>query len=211
MSSSLLELLGNNFLIVIVFSCGALLLIVPYGVIEAKSRTESVTASTKLGKALYFRKITAAGITAASLIVVGMIYAALSFSAWKVSRYYGCEIGDAMELNWKLSDYNGMSFCAFYLLHMLCLFLLGLSVNVLAVMRALRTANSATAVACTLPLALLLLVFHFAYDPSSKTERLRYFGIQWEPYGVVVCLCLIVALLTGVKLWRIRRSDLATR
>ena len=211
MSSSLLELLGNNFLIVIVFSCGALLLIVPYGVIEAKSRTESVTASTKLGKALYFRKITAAGITAASLIVVGMIYAALSFSAWKVSRYYGCEIGDAMELNWKLSDYNGMSFCAFYLLHMLCLFLLGLSVNVLAVMRALRTANSATAVACTLPLALLLLVFHFAYDPSSKTERLRYFGIRWEPYGVLGCLCLIVALLTGVKLWRIRRSDLATR
>ncbi|MBR3077241.1 MAG: hypothetical protein IKH07_04905, partial [Oscillospiraceae bacterium] len=75
----------------------------------------------------------------------------------------------------------------------------------------LRTANSATAVACTLPLALLLLVFHFAYDPSSKTERLRYFGIRWEPYGVLGCLCLIVALLTGVKLWRIRRSDLATR
>ena len=200
MSSSLLELLGNNFLIVIVFSCGALLLIVPYGVIEAKSRTESVTASTKLGKALYFRKITAAGITAASLIVVGMIYAALSFSAWKVSRYYGCEIGDAMELNWKLSDYNGMSFCAFYLLHMLCLFLLGLSVNVLAVMRALRTANSATAVACTLPLALLLLVFHFAYDPSSKTERLRYFGIRWEPYGVVSVLALITTIIAVTEI-----------
>ena len=60
MSYDLIGMLEDNFLIVIVFSCGALLLTVPYGVLEAKSRTEGLSAATKTGRAHYAKKLAAA-------------------------------------------------------------------------------------------------------------------------------------------------------
>lgn len=206
MSYDLFALLNGNFLIVIVCSCAALLLVVPYGVGEAKSRTEGLSAASKAGRAHGRKKLAAAVLAAGLVIGLGALLAALAIAQWGLSRYSGCEVGDAMDVCWGLAEYQGLPFGAFYLLRLLELVLLGLAVNTLAALLSLRIANSVTAIACALPLPLALLAFHVCYD-MAYLEKPVHFGLRLEPCGIVVCLCLTSLLLTGVRIWRSRRRD----
>ena len=221
MSYDLIAMLEDNFLIVIVFSCGALLLTVPYGVLEAKSRTESLSASTKTGRAHYSRKLAGAALASGLVIGLGVLLAILAFSQWKVSRYYGCDIGDAMNICWDETSYlhfssyhrfyqtaawNGMSFGAFYGLRLLLLFLLGLSVNLLAAILSLRIKNAVTAIACTLPLALLLLVYHLAYSALST----GFLHTSGHPCELVAGIVLLTLLITAARIFKNRRAEVCT-
>ena len=219
MSYDLIAMLEDNFLIVIVFSCGALLLTVPYGVLEAKSRTEGLSASTKTGRAHYGRKLAGAALASGIMIGLGVLLAVLAFSQWKVSRYYGCDIGDAMNIGWDEDSYlhfcsyrrffntnslYGVRFGAFYGLRLLLLFLLGLCVNLLAAILSLRIKNAVTAIACTLPMALFLLVYHLAYNmPDSGFIR-----TPGHPYEVVAVLFLLTTGITATAILRRRKKDL---
>ena len=218
MSYDLIAMLEDNFLIVIVFSCGALLLTVPYGVLEAKSRTEGLSASTKTGRAHYSRKLAGAALASGIVIGLGVLLAVLAFSQWKVSRYYGCNIGDAMNICWDKTSYlhftsysrffnttswNGVSFGAFYGLRLLLLFLLGLCVNLLAAILSLRMKNAVTAIASTLPLALALLAYHLAYNAPSL-GGLTPLHISGHPNALAAGLGLLTLL---VAAWRIRQND----
>lgn len=206
MSYDLFALLNGNYLIVIACSCAALLLVVPYGVGEAKSRTEGLSAASKAGRAHGRKKLAAAVLAAGLVIGLGALLAALAIAQWGVSRYSGCGIGDAMDVCWGLTEYQGLTFGAFYLLRLLEHALLGLAVNTLAALLSLWIANSVTAIACTLPLPLALIAFHVGYD-MAYLEKPVLFGLRWEPCGIVVCLCLSAMLLTGVRIWRSRRRD----
>ena len=218
MSYDLIGMLEDNFLIVIVFSCGALLLTVPYGVLEAKSRTEGLSASTKTGRAHYRKKLAASTLAAGMIIGIGLLLAFIAFSQWKVSRYYGCDIGDAMNICWDETSYlhftsyhrfynttslYGVSFGAFYGLRLLLLFLLGLSVNLLAAILSLRIKNAVTAIACTLPLALLLFVYHLAYNALST----GFLHTSGHPGEVVAGLFILTIVITAAKVWTFQRKD----
>lgn len=218
MSYDLIGMLEDNFLIVIVFSCSALLLTVPYGVLEAKSRTEGLSASTKTGRAHYSRKLASAALASGIVIGLGVLLAVLTFSQWKVSRYYGCDIGDAMNICWNNTSYlhftsysrfynttswNGVSFGAFYGLRLLLLFLLGLCVNLLAAILSLRIKNAVTAIACTLPLALLLLVYHLAYNAPS----IGFLHTSGHPCEIVVGLFILTIVIIAAKVWTGKRKD----
>lgn len=218
MSYDLIGMLEDNFLIVIVFSCGALLLTVPYGVLEAKSRTESLSASTKTGRAHYSRKLAGAALASGLVIGLGVLLAILAFSQWKVSRYYGCDIGDAMNICWdensylsftsyrrffNTSSWNGVSFGAFYGLRLLLLFLLGLCVNLLAAILSLRIKNAVTAIACTLPLALLLPVYHLAYNSPDG----GFIHTPGHPSEMTAGLCVLTGLLAAFAIGRKQRQD----
>ena len=203
MSYDLIGMLEDNFLIVIVFSCGALLLTVPYGVLEAKSRTEGLSAATKTGRRHYAKKLTAAVLAAALVIGLGILLAVLAFSQWKVSRYYGCDVGDAMDICWDIGSWKGVTFGAYYGLRLLLLFLLGLSGNLLAAILSLRMKNAVTAIACTLPLALALLVYHLAYNAPSL-GGLSPLHISGHPNALAAGLGLLTLL---VAAWRIRQND----
>ena len=218
MSYDLIGMLEDNFLIVIVFSCGALLLTVPYGVLEAKSRTEGLSASTKTGRAHYRKKLAASTLAAGMIIGIGLLLALLAFSQWGVSRYYGCDVGDAMNICWDESSYlsftsyrrffnttswYGVSFGAFYGLRLLLLFLLGLSVNLLAAILSLRIKNAVTAIACTLPLALFLLVCHLAYNAPDG----GFIHTPGHPCEMTAGLCVLTGLLTVLAISRKQRQD----
>lgn len=214
MSYDLIGILEDNFLIVIVFSCGALLLTVPYGVLEAKSRTEGLSASTKTGRAHYGRKLAGAALASGIMIGLGVLLAVLTFFQWKVSRYYGCDVGDAMNICFdnntsysrffNTTAWSGMSYGAFYGLRLLLLFLLGLCVNLLAAILSLRIKNAVTAIACTLPMALFLLVYHLAYNmPDSGFIR-----TPGHPYEVVAVLFLLTTGITATAILRRRKKDL---
>ena len=218
MSYDLIGMLEDNFLIVIVFSCGALLLTVPYGVLEAKSRTEGLSASTKTGRAHYRKKLAASALAAGMIIGIGLLLALLAFSQWKVSRYYGCDIGDAMNICWDETSYlhftsyprfynttslYGVSFGAFYGLRLLLLFLLGLCVNLLAAILSLRIKNAVTAIACTLPLALLLFIYHLAYNALST----GFLHTSGHPGEVVAGLFILTIVITAAKVWTVQRKD----
>ncbi len=206
MSYDLFGLLSSNFLIVIACSCAALLLVVPYGVGEAKSRTEDLSVASKAGRAHGRKKLAAAVLAAGLVIGLGALLAVLAITQWGVSRYSGCDIGDAMDICWNLTEYHGLTFGAFYLLRLLEHALLGLAVNTLAALLSLRIANSVTAIACALPLPLALIAFHVGYD-MAYLEKPVHIGLHWEPCGIVACLCLSAMLLTGVRIWRSRRRD----
>lgn len=215
MSYDLIGMLEDIFLIVIVFSCAALLLTVPYGVLEAKSRTEGLSASTKTGRAHYGKKLAASALASGIVIGLGVLLAVLAFSQWKVSRYYGCDIGDAMNICFDHShtayrrffnttSWNGMSFGAYYGLRLLLLFLLGLSVNLLAAILSLRIKNAVTAIACTLPLALFLLVYHLAYNAPDG----GFIRTSGHPCEVVAGLFLLAIGITAAKVWTGNRKDI---
>lgn len=213
MSYDLIAMLKDNFLIVIVFSCAALLLTVPYGVLEAKSRTEGLSVSTKTGRSHYSRKLASAALASGIVIGLGVLLAVLAFSQWKVSRYYGCDIGDAMIICLDRTSYsrfydttswNGVSFGAYYGLRLLLLFLLGLCVNLLSALLSLRIKNAVTAIACTLPLALLLLVYHLAYNAPS----IGFLRTSGHPCEVVVGLFLLTIVITAAKVWTGKRKDI---
>lgn len=214
MSYDLIAMLEDNFLIVIVFSCAALLLTVPYGVLEAKSRTEGLSASTKTGRAHYGKKLAASALASGIVIGLGVLLAVLAFSQWKVSRYYGCDIGDAMNIcfnritsynRWyNTNAWNGVSFGAYYGLRLLLLFLLGFCVNLLAAILSLRIKNAVTAIACTLPLALLILVYHLAYNAPSIT----FLKSSGHPCEVVAGLFLLTIVITAAKVWTGKRKDI---
>ena len=213
MSYDLIAMLKDNFLIVIVFSCAALLLTVPYGVLEAKSRTEGLSVSTKTGRSHYSRKLACAALASGIVIGLGGLLAVLAFSQWKVSRYYGCDVGDAMNICWDRTSYsrfydttswNGVSFGAYYGLRLLLLFLLGLCVNLLSALLSLRIKNAVTAIACTLPLALLLLVYHLAYNAPS----IGFLHTSGHPCEVVAGLFLLTIVITIIKVWTGKRKDI---
>ena len=221
MSYDLIGMLEDNFLIVIVFSCGALLLTVPYGVLEAKSRTEGLSAASKTGRAHYSRKLVGAVLASGIVIGLGVLLAVLAFSQWKVSRYYGCDVGDAMNICWdntsnllfhstayrrffNTTSWNGVSFGAYYGLRLLLLFLLGLSVNLLAAILSLRIKNAVTAIACTLPLALFLLVYHLAYNAPDG----GFIRTSGHPCEVVAGLFLLTIVITAAKVWTGKRKDI---
>ena len=218
MSYDLIGMLEDNFLIVIVFSCGALLLTVPYGVLEAKSLTEGLSASTKTGRAHYRKKLAGAALVSGLVIGLGVLLAILAFSQWRVSRYYGCDIDDAMNICWDKDSYlhfcsyrrffdtnslYGVSFGAFYGCRLLLLFLLGLCVNLLAAILSLRIKNAVTAIACTLPLALLMLVYHLAYNaPDGGLIR-----TPGHPSEITAGLCVVTGLLTALAISRKQCQD----
>ena len=213
MSYDLIAMLKDNFLIVIVFSCAALLLTVPYGVLEAKSRTEGLSASTKTGRSHYGKKLAAAALASGLVIGLGVLLAVLAFSQWKVSRYYGCDIGDAMNICWDHTSYsrfydttswNGVSFGAYYGLRLLLLFLLGICVNLLAAILSLRIKNAVTAIACTLPLALLLLAYHLAYNAPS----IGFLKSSGHPCEVFAGLFLLTIVITITKVWTGKRKEI---
>ena len=221
MSYDLIAMLEDNFLIVIVFSCGALLLTVPYGVLEAKSRTEGLSASTKTGRSHYSRKLAGAALASGIVIGLGVLLAVLAVSQWKVSRYYGCDISDAMNSCWDntshphftsysrfyhTTSWNGVSFGAYYGLRLLLLFLLGLSVNLLAAILSLRIKNAVTAIACTLPLALLLLVYHLAYNAPS----IGFLHTSGHPNALAAGIVLLALLLTTARILKYRRAEVCT-
>ena len=218
MSYDLIAMLKDNFLIVIVFSCGALLLTVPYGVLEAKSRTEGLSASTKTGRSHYSRKLAGAALASGIVIGLGVLLAVLAFSQWKVSRYYGCDIGDAMNISWDHTSYhlfemttywNGVSFGAYYGLRLLLLFLLGLSGNLLAAILSLRIKNAVTAIACTLPLALALLAYHLAYNAPSL-GGLTPLHISGHPNELTAGIVLLALLITAARIFKNRRAEVCT-
>ena len=206
MSYDLIGMLEDNFLIVIVFSCGALLLTVPYGVLEAKSRTEGLSAATKTGRAHYAKKLAAAALASAFVILAGIILAVLAFSKWNVSRFYSCGIGDAMELRWGFTCWKSLRFGAWYAIQMLVLFLLGLSVNMIAVILSLRIANAVTAIACTLPLALGLVVYHLTCN-APLLGILSALYSSWHPYVFEAGFFLLTMMIIVIKIQTGKRKD----
>ena len=112
-----------------------------------------------------------------------------------------------MDICWDISSWKGVTFGAYYGLRLLILFLLGLCVNVLAAILSLRLSNSVTAIACILPLALLMLVYHLAYNAPS-TGFLKPFDTSGHPHEVAAGLFLLTVGITAAKLWTGKRKDI---
>ena len=111
-----------------------------------------------------------------------------------------------MDICWDIGSWKGVTFGAYYGLRLLLLFLLGLSVNLLAAILSLRIKNAVTAIACILPLALLLLAYHLSYNAPSL-DFLKPFDTSGHPHEVAAGLFLLTVGITAAKLWTSKRKD----
>ena len=76
--------------------------------------------------------------------------------------------------------------------------------NLLAAILFLRIKNAVTAIACTLPLALLLLVYHLAYSALST----GFLHTSGHPCELVAVLFLLTIVITAAKVWTGKRKDI---
>ena len=78
--------------------------------------------------------------------------------------------------------------------------------NPLAAILFLRIKNAVTAIACTLPLALLLLVYHLAYSALST----GFLHTSGHPCELVAGIVLLALLLTTARILKYRRAEVCT-
>ena len=76
--------------------------------------------------------------------------------------------------------------------------------NQLAAILSLRIKNAVTAIACTLPLALLLLAYHLAYNAPS----IGFLKSSGHPCEVFAGLFLLTIVITITKVWTGKRKDI---
>lgn len=98
LGTDLIYILRNNLLIVFGFVLASITAVIPYGVSEKRSLTERLTCATKVGRSVYFIKITAVVISAIVILSVGILISVIWFSQWEINRYHDSMIDTAMNL-----------------------------------------------------------------------------------------------------------------
>lgn len=195
----ILSLLRKNLGIVTSFSIAALALVIPYGVSEARSRTETLAYTTKTGRKAFIKKVLAIGIANALVIAAGVHLAFILFSSWQMERFYACEISSAMtELKGlQNASYGSMSLIEYYVLALFTLYFLGVSGNILAGVMSLHIGNAVSAIACCLPVIAGAWFFRLQYlDKLLDYGRSMQATPAWEPQVVTITVVFAMLFIT---------------
>lgn len=207
----------NNQMPIVYFIIAALLLVIPYGVSESRSRTEQLVFSTKAGRKTYLYKVLAAGIGSVIIIGIGVVVVSVMFSQWEVDRYYDSRIDSAMAV-FKWTDpyqvpidlakqYGGISLLTFYIVMCMVFLLAGTGLTVVAAVVSLAVRNAVTGIAASIPVIAFAIVFFIRYvylvlDYSSQSLISR-----WEHCACAGIILAISAGITGLSsVYKLRKS-----
>lgn len=196
----------NNQMPIVYFIIAALLLVIPYGVSESRSRTEQLAFSTKAGRKTYLCKVLAAGIGSFIVIGIGVIVVSVMFSQWEVQRYYDSLIDSAMAV-FKWTDpyqepidlakqYGSISFLHFYIVMCLAFLIAGTSLMVLATVVSLAVRNAVTGIATSIPIITAVIVFYIRYLYSQLDYAYDHLAHRWE-HCIAAGLLLLLGTVTS--------------
>lgn len=194
-----------NQMPIVYFIIAALLLVIPYGVSESRSRTEQLVFSTKAGRKTYLCKVLAAGIGSFIVIGIGVIVVSVMFSQWEVERYYDSLIDSAMAV-FKWTDpyqvtidlakqYGGISLLTFYIVMCMVFLLVGTGLTVVAAVVSLAVRNAVTGIAASIPVIASVIVFFIRYiylalDYSSHSLISRWEHCAYAGLILVLSTCI---------------------
>lgn len=198
----------NNQMPIVYFIIVALLLVIPYGVSESRSRTEQLVFSTKAGRKTYLCKVLAAGIGSFIVIGIGVIVVSVMFSQWEVQRYYDSLIDSAMAV-FKWTDpyqvpidlakqYGGISLLAFYIVMCMVFLIAGTGLLVVAAVVSLAVRNAVTGVAASIPIIAAVIWFASRYLNSPLDYSYAHLAHRWEHCIAAGLLLLLGTVISGV-------------
>lgn len=178
--------------IIIGFIVASWVLVIPYGVTEARSGTLLIAFSTKHGRRSYIGKMSAALLLSTFIIGIGVFTSALLFSSIGANRYYDSGIISALqEINLDVTGLAQIKLIELYAFLLGMTTAVGLSVVIIITNVSLNSKHAVSAIACSLPVIVAFAAWYIAY-----TRVALDFGnttISITSSCIWACLLIVVA------------------
>lgn len=157
-------LMRKNISIVIGFVIASWILVIPYGVSEARSGTQILAFSTRQGRRSYITKILATSLICLVIIGVGVLLTASIFTAMGADRYYESNVESAIQsMNLTIDSDNHMKVVELYAIMLGMAALVGLSGSIIITHLSLQFTHAISAIASSLPVILAFAAWCIAY------------------------------------------------
>ena len=213
LGTDILERISYNLLPIVFFTLAALLLVIPYGVSEARSKTESLLFTTKTGRKVFSYKILSILLGSIIVIGIGIMFAAIMFSQWEIDRYFSSQIDSAFAIfnpaafTNQVSSYSGMSLLTFYLIMCFVLAMAGTGLMLFVSGISFSVKNAVTAFAACIPVIVVMFVFAFRYLLQALDYNSILLINRWE-HGIVagIIFSLGIVLVTTIS-WKKRNTS----
>lgn len=229
-SSRFIGEMGYALLPILFASLCSILVIVPYGILENRSRTLPLLCSTRTGRKLELKRLGAALICVLCFVAVGAVLAVVQFTSWDMDAYYATAADDGIyEANGFSLDfhgqiggfsdespvvYSGSTFLGLFIQLFIFSVISGIICPMLALLIAFHLRNRVTAFTASLLPALLEFGIFFldVFRPTGgrgifSSGRLRFL-FPGEPWVVLSALAVILILFVAVHLARSRRCEI---
>lgn len=178
--------------IIIGFIVASWVLVIPYGVTEARSGTQLIAFSTKHGRRSYIGKMSAALVLSFFIIGMGVFTSALLFSSIGANRYYDSEIISSLqEINLDITGFEEIKLIELYALLLGMTTIAGLSCVIIITIVSLSSRHAVSAIACSLPAIVVFSAWYIVY-----TQVALDFGdttISLTSSCLWACLLVVVA------------------
>lgn len=203
---------SNNIRILTNFIFAAWVLIIPYGVSEARSGTEMLAFSTKQGRKSYRKKAFAASFVCLFIIGAGIWVTASLFLSTGIDRYWGAYL-DSLLTQTEFGSYivslsvdHPMRFRELYWVLLGLTALVGLAGAVMIVHISLQWKHAVSAIACSLPVVLAFDRWVHIYTKTALDSGRRQ--ISLVGCGIFSGLFILVMFIcsTGVVLWKYKKD-----
>lgn len=208
----------------------SILVIVPYGILENRSRTLPLLCSTRTGRKLERKRLGAALICVLCFVAVGAALAVVQFTSWDMDAYYATVADDgiyeanglSLDFRGKIggfSDespiaYGGSTFLGLFIQLFIFSVISGIICPLLALLIAFHLRNRVTAFTASLLPALLefgifsLDVFRPTGGSGIFSSGRLHFLFPGEPWVVLSALAVILILIAAVHFSRLRRCEI---
>ena len=229
MSTSITNSIDDNLHIPLLFIIVSLFIIVPYMIEENKSKAALLEYSSKVGRASYKNKIIAVVIAMFITVGAGACAAAVNFSGWGISRYYGCKI-DTLKIthfiedvfppsNYNFSLISSKCYSGFTLLEIYILLLLGLSLcGILTLLLAAIIAYHFDNIFAPFAIGLLLLSVPVIFFERAVRVGLslapvlndtgKMLTTKYEPFIFIAVLMALTIITVVIEIRRKKRAEI---
>lgn len=205
--SDIFPVMAKNISMIIGFVIAAWIFVIPYGVTEARSGTQTLAFTTKQGRRSYTKKMVAVSFICALIIGAGVLVVASSFSLLGADRYYGSHVTSALQnMNLTIASDDSISFAEMYGLLLGMTALLGLLGAIIITHISLQFKHAVSAIACSLPVILAFSVWCIAYIQIALD--FGSIAISFSSGCLWVCICALIACVfsTGCILLKYKQN-----
>lgn len=229
MSTSITNSIDDNLHIPLLFIIVSLFIIVPYMIEENKSKAALLEYSSKVGRSSCKNKIFAVVIAVFITVGAGACAAAVNFSRWGISRYYGCKI-DTLKIthfiedvfapsNYNFSLISSKCYSGFTLLEIYILLLLGLSLcGILTLLLAAIIAYHFDNIFAPFAIGLLLLSVPIIFFERAVRVGLsiapvlndtgKMLTTNYEPFIFIAVLIALTIIAVVIEIRRKKRTEI---
>lgn len=185
--------------IIIGFVVASWLLVIPYGVSEARSGTQMLSFSTKQGRRSYASKVASMTVISLIVIVMGTFASVLMFSSVGADRYYASAVVSALQkMNLSVNGLDAITLFQLYAVILGLTAVAGLSSSVMIANISLNSKHAVSAIASSLPVIVAFTAWCIVYTQiafDSGDVVISFIG-SWISVGIwVIITCVFSAVI----------------